>query len=66
VWGPIKYQGYNVEADAAWAWLQRERQHDRAQRRAKQMIAQFESSLPQADRSAGLLPKMTRRLGRPK
>lgn len=64
VWGPIKYQGHNVEADAAWAWLQRERQHDRARRRAK--IAQLERSLPEADRSAGLLPKVSRRLGRSK
>jgi hypothetical protein len=64
VWGPIQYQGYNLEADAAWAWLRRERQHDRAARRAEQEITRLERSLSEAERSRGLLPRVTRRLGR--
>ena len=64
VWGPIQYQGYNLEADAAWAWLRRERQHERAARRAEQEIAQLERSDSDAGRSGGLLPKVGRRLGR--
>lgn len=60
VWGPIKYQGYNVEADAAWAWFKRERQHQRA----AQEIARLERSLSDAERARRLLPSVTRRLRR--
>lgn len=64
VWRPIQYQGFNLEADAAWAWLRRERQHDRAARRAEQEIVRLERTLSEAERSGGLVPKVTRRLGR--
>jgi hypothetical protein len=64
VWAPIKYQAHNLEAEAAWAWLLRERLHERAARRAKRKIARLERALAEAARSEGVLPKVTRRLSR--
>ena len=42
VWAPIQYQGYNLEAEAAWDWLRREQRHQRAARRAEQEITRLE------------------------
>jgi hypothetical protein len=64
VWAPIKYQAHNLDADAAWAWLLRERRHERAARRAQRKIAQLERALSEAGRSKAVLPKVTRRLSR--
>lgn len=54
VWHPIRYQGHNIEADAAWAWLRREREHDRAARRAQQEITRLKRALDAAG-SRGVL-----------
>lgn len=64
VWGPIQYRGYNLEADAAWAWLRREQQHAHAARRAEKEITRLEHSLAEAERFRSLLPRVARRLGR--
>lgn len=61
VWRPIRYQGHNLEADAAWAWLRRERQHDRAARQAVERITRLERSLAEGQRSRGLLPRAIRK-----
>lgn len=62
VWDPIARHGYNLEADAAWAWLRREREHDRAMRPSGEHPA---GAFSRGGRALpGLLLGATRRLGR--
>jgi hypothetical protein len=61
VWGPMRTQAHNIEADAAWAWLQRERQHRRAARRA----AEEAVSLAQQGRFQDAEPRLRAALANP-
>lgn len=64
VWSPIQYQGHNLEAATAWAWLMRERRYAGAAQRAAKQISQLKLSLAEHERPRGLLPRALRRLGR--
>jgi hypothetical protein len=62
VWDPIRYEGHNLEAAAAWAWLMRERHHDRGARRSAQQITRLRRSLAEPEPSRRMLPRASRRM----
>ena len=63
LWSQIQHEGYNVEADAAWSWLIRERRHARADRRARARIRKLRRKLERPPAS-GRVGRAARRLAR--